>query len=108
VGTPESILGEIIMRKFRQFPHGKPILWRDVAHDCKWGRHGASLLKRTIDSLVAVGELEWALTSKKGSEKTDHKRVLVAWNTEGGTLDEFKQKGEAFFVPPFLNEQKGE
>jgi hypothetical protein len=82
IGTPESILGEIIMRKFRKLPYGKAILWKDVAHDMKWKKYGASLLNRTIEALVNIGELDWAVTEKNGMEKSDHKRVLVVWKNE--------------------------
>jgi hypothetical protein len=79
MGTPESILGEVIMRKFRKLGN-RPILWREVAHDMKWAKHGPGLLTRTIDNLVAIGELAWATEEgKDGREKPDKKRVLVRW-----------------------------
>jgi hypothetical protein len=82
IGTPESTLAEIVMRKFRLLSgcaEDRPqILWRKVAHDMKWLRHGPALLKRTIESLVAVGELAWGTKEDADGKKVkDERRVIV-------------------------------
>ena len=82
IGTPESTLAEIMMRKFRIMQgcseDRTQILWRKVAHDMKWLRHGPALLKRTIESLVAVGELGWGTKeNSEGQLVKDERRVIV-------------------------------
>ncbi|MFZ3212710.1 MAG: hypothetical protein ABSE40_19350 [Candidatus Sulfotelmatobacter sp.] len=90
IGTPEAVLGEIIMRKFRSMPKSDQrgslrsangeIKWRRVAHDMKWAGYGAGVLDRAIKSLVAIGELEWGKTEKEdGSLKDNNKIVIVRW-----------------------------
>jgi hypothetical protein len=56
----------------------EPLKWRRVAHDMKWRKHGPSLVKRTIEGLVAMGELEYARLNKE-----DGKTVLDRNSKEG-------------------------
>jgi hypothetical protein len=90
IGTPEAVLGEIIMRKFRSMPKSGQrgslrsasgeIKWRRVAHDMKWAGYGAGVLDRAIKSLVVIGELEWGKTEKEdGSLKDNNRIVIVRW-----------------------------
>ena len=92
IGTPESVLGEIIMRKLTAMPKSDAkgslknskgeIKWRRVAHDCKWARQfGASVLDRAIKSLVSVGELKWGEEYDDSINKTkdNTKIVIVRW-----------------------------
>jgi hypothetical protein len=78
--TPEAVLGEIMMDKFHKMAAlgQEPIRWRRVAHDMKWRKHGPNLVKRTVEGLVAMGELEFGRTD------TDSKKVIMDRNSTEG------------------------
>jgi hypothetical protein len=78
--TPEAVLGEIIMDKFHKMAAlgQEPIRWRRVAHDMKWRKHGPSLVNRTVEGLVAMGELEYGRADK------DSKKVIMDRNSTEG------------------------
>ncbi len=78
--TPEAVLGEIMMNRFHKLAGlGKePISWRRVAHDSKWWKHGASLVNRTLDGLVKMGQLDYAKVNRK-----DKSEILPRHAKEG-------------------------
>lgn len=78
--TPEAVLGEVMMDKFHKLAAlgQEPIKWRRVAHDMKWRKHGPNLVKRTVEGLVAMGELEYGRTD------TDSKKVIMDRNSTEG------------------------
>jgi hypothetical protein len=78
--TPEAVLGEIMMDKFQKMAGlgQEPIRWRRVAHDMKWRKHGPSLVNRTVEGLVAMGELEYGRADK------DSKKVIMDRNSTEG------------------------